>query len=86
MKDVWVALKLSGNTSSSTGAGERSAEDRSSEMVSIESCQEFLVKLNKGCVAFLSWADNLEENCCPLNDEIAKDKERERDRERVCHR
>ena len=42
------------------------------------------MKLNKGCVAFLSWADDLEENCCPLNDEIAKDKER--DRERVTHR
>jgi hypothetical protein len=48
-------------------------------MRSILSCQTFLSKLNRACVVFISWANELEEYSVSLNAEIAKDKDIYRD-------
>ena len=53
--------------------------ERKTEKETVELCQMFLNKLNRACAAFIGWADELEENCVALNDEIAKDKDRYRE-------
>jgi hypothetical protein len=92
LKVLWDTLSQSrGNSvrppSSSSSSSSSTTWTSSSEVVrehpvpmrSILSCQTFLSKLNRACVVFISWANELEENSVSLNDEIAKDKDIYRD-------
>ena len=69
-------------SSSSSSHSDQQQEQEQDELVparSVLSCQTFLNKLNRACVVFISWANELEENSVSLNDEIAKDKDIYRD-------
>ena len=61
------------------GSSHRQNVSRDENSKAVESCQLFLSKLNRACAAFIGWADELEENCVALNDEIVKDKDRYRE-------
>lgn len=83
LKALWVSLSNASRSdapqhSSASGTGTPMHTGSHGELP-LELCQLFLVKLNRACVVFISCADQLEENCCSLNDEIAKDKDIYRD-------
>lgn len=81
LKALWVLLSNASRSDApqpSSGTG-TAMHTGSHGGLSLELCQLFLEKLNRACVVFISCADQLEENCCSLNDEIAKDKDIYRD-------
>lgn len=84
LKALWVLLSNTSRSdapqsSSSVSGATATMHAGSLGALPLESCQLFLEKLNRACVVFISCADELEENCCSLNDEIAKDKDIYRD-------
>ena len=85
LKALWVMLSNASRSdapqhaSASVSGTGTSMHTGSHGELPLELCQLFLEKLNRACVVFISCADQLEENCCSLNDEIAKDKDIYRD-------
>ena len=82
LRALWVLLSNTNRSDArqpSVGISGTTVHAGSLGALSLESCQLFLEKLNRACVVFISCADELEENCYSLNDEIAKDKDIYRD-------
>lgn len=88
LKVLWDTLSRNGgdstmspSSSSSSCTAWHSSSDQqpAAPIKTVLACQTFLKKLNRACVVFISWANELEENSVSLNDEIAKDKDIYRD-------
>ena len=79
LKSLWVLLSNASRSDAPQPSSGTALHMGSLGGLPLELCQLFLEKLNRACVVFISCADQLEENCCSLNDEIAKDKDIYRD-------